>query len=177
MDVRLVCLGAYQGDIHQADERSVRRNAGICQADVAATGLQSFANHAATAAPESGYMIRNGIAETLGRILVPAGGPDVASFVPAGGPDVASFDVQDLARAVRRYLQPASIVALARYWSRLGVGSYAALDADRDRTASTSYPSTQASTSTPAADQTRRLAAAPRRDRSRRSCHAARKSS
>jgi len=122
-------------------------------------------------------MIRNGIAETLGRILVPAGGPDVASFVPAGGPDVASFDVQDLARAVRRYLQPASIVALARYWSRLGVGSYAALDADRDRTASTSYPSTQASTSTPAADQTRRLAAAPRRDRSRRSCHAARKSS
>jgi hypothetical protein len=58
----------------------------------------------------------------------------------ADGPAWTGFTVHALARAVRKYLQPASVAAMVRYWSRLGVGSYAALGVDRDHTAITSYP-------------------------------------
>ena len=66
----------------------------------------------------------------------------------ADGPAWTGFTVHELARAARKYLQPASVAAMVRYWSRLGVGSYAALGVDRDHTAITSYPGPPA---TPAA--------------------------
>jgi hypothetical protein len=71
-------------------------------------------------------MTRNDMTAAYGRALV-----------LADGPGLASFSARDLARTVRKHLQPASVVAMARYWSRLGVGSYAALEATRDRTAAT----------------------------------------
>jgi hypothetical protein len=43
-----------------------------------------------------------------------------------------------LTRAVRKYLEPGYLVAMVRYWCRLGVGSYAAFEAARDRAAVTS---------------------------------------
>jgi hypothetical protein len=66
------------------------------------------------------------------------------ALILADGPDWTGFTVHDLAKAVRRYLQPTSVAAMVRYWSRLGVGSYAALGVDRDQTAVTSYPGMQA---------------------------------
>ena len=62
------------------------------------------------------------------------------ALILADGPAWTGFTVHELARAVRKYLQPASVAAMVRYWSRLGVGSYAALGVDRDHTAITSYP-------------------------------------
>ena len=62
------------------------------------------------------------------------------AMILADGPAWTGFTVHELARAVRKYLQPASVAAMVRYWSRLGVGSYAALGVDRDHTAITSYP-------------------------------------
>ena len=70
------------------------------------------------------------------------------ALIQADGPGWTGFSVHELARAVRKYLQPASVAAMVRYWSRLGVGSYAALGVDRDQTAITSYPGPPA---TPAA--------------------------
>jgi hypothetical protein len=67
-------------------------------------------------------MTRNDMTATCGRTLV-----------LADGLDLASFSTRDLARAVRKQLQPASVIAMIRYWSRLGVGSYAALETARDR--------------------------------------------
>jgi hypothetical protein len=46
--------------------------------------------------------------------------------------------IRILTRAVRKYLEPGYLVAMVRYWSRLGVGSYAAFEAARDRAAATS---------------------------------------
>jgi hypothetical protein len=63
------------------------------------------------------------------------------TLILAAGPDVGGFTVHDLAKAVRKYAEPASIVAMVRYWSRLGVGSHAALEAARDRTAVSPEPS------------------------------------
>ena len=70
------------------------------------------------------------------------------ALILADGPARTGFTVHQLARAIRKYLQPASVAAMIRYWSRLGVGSYAALGVDRDQTAITSYPGAPA---TPAA--------------------------
>ena len=66
------------------------------------------------------------------------------TLVLADGPWLASFTAGDLARAVRRHMEPAFIVAMVRYWSRLGVGSHAALEAARDRTAVTPEPAQHA---------------------------------
>jgi hypothetical protein len=63
------------------------------------------------------------------------------TLVLAAGPGMASFTVHDVAAAVRKYMAPAAIVAMVRYWSRLGVGSHAALEAARDRTAAAPEPS------------------------------------
>lgn len=46
--------------------------------------------------------------------------------------------IRILTRAVRKYLEPGYLVAMVRYWSRLGLGSYAAFEAARDRAAATS---------------------------------------
>jgi hypothetical protein len=70
------------------------------------------------------------------------------ALILADGPGWTGFTVHDLAKAVRKYLQPTSVAAMVRYWSRLGVGSYAALGVDRHHTPVTSYPGTPA---TPAA--------------------------
>jgi len=74
---------------------------------------------------------------THGRTLVLADGPWLARD---DDPWLASFTAGDLARTVRRHMGPAFIVAMVRYWSRLGVGSHAALEAARDRTAVTPEP-------------------------------------
>jgi hypothetical protein len=66
-------------------------------------------------------MTRNHMAATQGRILAVADADRYAIRVPA--------------RAIRKYLEPGYLVAMVRYWSRLGVGSYAAFEAARDRTA------------------------------------------
>ena len=52
--------------------------------------------------------------------------------------ETARSAIRVLARAVRKYLEPGYLVAMVRYWSRLGVGSYAAFEAARDRAAVTS---------------------------------------
>jgi hypothetical protein len=62
------------------------------------------------------------------------------ALILADGPAWTGFTIHELARAVRKYLQPASVAAMVRYWSRLGVGSYAALGVDSDHAAITSYP-------------------------------------
>jgi hypothetical protein len=48
--------------------------------------------------------------------------------------DADRFAVRVPARAIRKYLEPGYLVAMVRYWSRLGVGTYAAFEAARDRT-------------------------------------------
>lgn len=70
------------------------------------------------------------------------------ALILADGPGWTGFTVRDLAKAARKYLQPAAVAAMVRYWSRLGVGSYAALGVDRDHAAVISYPGQPA---TPAA--------------------------
>jgi hypothetical protein len=65
-------------------------------------------------------MTRNHRAATQGRILAVADADRSAIRVPA--------------RAIRKYLEPGYLVAMVRYWSRLGMGSYAAFEAARDRT-------------------------------------------
>lgn len=65
-------------------------------------------------------MTRNHMAATQGRILAGADADRSAIRVPA--------------RAIRKYLEPGYLVAMVRYRSWLGVGSYAAFDAARDRT-------------------------------------------
>jgi hypothetical protein len=62
------------------------------------------------------------------------------ALILADDPARTGFTVHELTSAIRKYLHPASVAAMVRYWSRLGVGSYAALGADRDQTAITSYP-------------------------------------
>jgi hypothetical protein len=70
------------------------------------------------------------------------------ALILADGPAWTGFTDRELARAVRKYLQPASVAAMVRYWSRLGVGSYPALGVDRDHTAITSYPGPPAAPAT-----------------------------
>jgi hypothetical protein len=68
-------------------------------------------------------MTRNHRAATQRRILAVA--------------EAARSAIRVLTGAVRKYLEPGYLVAMVRYWSRLGVGSYAAFEAARDRAAAT----------------------------------------
>jgi hypothetical protein len=75
-------------------------------------------------------MTRNHGAATQRRILAVA--------------ETARSAIRVLTRAVLRYLEPGYLVAMVRYWSGLGVGSYAAFEAARDRAAVTaSRPAAQ----------------------------------
>lgn len=75
-------------------------------------------------------MTRNHRAATQRRILAAA--------------EAARSAIRVLTGTARRYLEPGYLVAMVRYWSRLGVGSYAAFEAARDRAAVTaSRPAAQ----------------------------------
>src|ERR1022692_1266741 len=86
---------------------------------MSATLPQSIANQAATAAAHRCCMTRNHGAAAQRRIPAVAEG--------------ARSAIRILTRAVRKYLEPGYLVAMVRYWSRLGVGSYAAFEAARPR--------------------------------------------